>query len=185
MINYEDLFNEAKEANADPRYFGLGFIQITVPSGRYHFYCKDLNPSLDDEEVHNHRYWFRSEVLKGVLWNGIYSVIEDEEQGQYEVADVTCKPGQTGEPEILMKSVSLVSLVNFLTSAGSSYLIKRAAYHMVQPRSDFVITRLDRGTYESPTAQVVRKKNSPFVCPYETPLTVDDCWVWIRKAIES
>lgn len=46
--------------------FGLGFIQIKLGEVfRLHIYTKEIALTTQDEEIHNHRYDFKSTVLKG------------------------------------------------------------------------------------------------------------------------
>lgn len=185
MINFRDIVEEAKVVEAAPRYFGLGFIQITLGTGRYHFYCKDLDPTLGDEEVHNHRYNFRSTVMKGSLENQLFVASSfPSESGDWEMAEVACKPGHT-EMKAPVVGYSLIKVNTFDTNEGSSYYMHHDTFHRVKPLTSYTITRLARSPYKKDVAQVVRPIASVVVCPYETPLVEDDCWKWIKKAIES
>lgn len=184
MIDFRDLVDETKIMEVAPRYFGLGFIQLTLGTGRYHFYCKDLDPTLDDEEVHNHRYNFRSTVLKGTLENQLFFVNEHV-NGGFEVADVTCKPGLSGMPEIKIESAIIKPISTFVTTEGQSYNMFSETFHRVKALTPYTVTRLARGQYLKETAQVVRIKGAAFVCPFETNIGENECWDWIAKACKQ
>lgn len=59
----------------EPRFhIGLGMIQLHLIKSekntvRYHVWHPDLPPLTAGRSIHNHRFSFRSEVLKGALWN--------------------------------------------------------------------------------------------------------------------
>lgn len=57
-------------------YFGLGFVQLKLRDGRrMHFYTESLPAIVGDDDVHNHRYDFTSQVLSGYLVQHIYRVV--------------------------------------------------------------------------------------------------------------
>lgn len=62
---------------------GLGFMQIIVPAGRLHIWHPDLprRKCFEQSKIHNHRFSFRSTVLKGKQHNVRCKVIVANDDG--------------------------------------------------------------------------------------------------------
>jgi len=184
VLAMDNLRTLAEMAGSKPEYFGLGFIQLKVSRDeRIHFYTKDIDPILDDEEIHNHRYNFTSTVLKGQLTNVVY-YWKEVEDSDWELAEVSCTPNDSREPRILLPNVEKVELATFHTPAGSSYSVTDSMFHQVRWNGDLV-TRLHRGPLLEEFAKVIRNKKEPYVCPFSTPMGEAKAWEWIEKITTS
>jgi len=74
-----------------PHYFGLGFIQIKLtPDLRVHFWHPELTATVAEEELHDHRYDFRSHVVHGSTTHQVFEFLRDE-KGDHEVVEVSCQ----------------------------------------------------------------------------------------------
>lgn len=176
----------ALENNAQPAYFGLGFIQLKLTDElRMHFYSNKLDPILDDEEVHDHRYAFDSMVYRGILENRIFYYQPTLIKHDWELVEVHCVPGSDGDPKVIFPNVEKVELGTFHTLTGDEYYLSSSAFHSVRPLTNYVITRLIRGTPERDTAKVIRNKVNPFVCPFSAPISVEKCWEHIDEVING
>jgi hypothetical protein len=166
-----------KEAALQAHYFGLGFIQIKVSeSERWHFYTDALPGVVGEEEVHNHRYPFISQVMSGELRSDIWL----EERGNtHELYNVSCKPGETQE---LVRQCSIRHAMQVGLTRGGSYWLDLNTFHQVS--SNHAITRLTRATSEHRTrAQVIRLLGRPAVCPFSSSLSVEELWPVVERSL--
>lgn len=156
-------------------YFGLGFIQLKLDARtRMHFYTPELPPVVPDEDVHNHRYDFTSEVLKGVLEQHLYQVVAGDTHVR---CQETCKAGvAAGVPPA---PCGLEALCFQVLPAGSVYQIRHQAFHRVAAHEP-TVTRLVRSEYRKELAEVVRPAGAEGVCPFSKPVPEAELWAIIR-----
>lgn len=89
-----------------PHYFGLGFIQLKLSEHwRIHFWMPSW-PTIPgaETEFHDHRYDFISKVLHGRLEQEVFEVGPTHpkyQDGDLEIFEVSCQPGQEKEPEVV------------------------------------------------------------------------------------
>ncbi len=165
-----------------PAYFGLGFIQLKVDQTyRYHFYHHSLEPIVSDDEIHDHRYSFKSHILQGTFIQLLYTFVSDT-NGTHEIQGVDC---QGPSDQTFEKSYGNLMLINRSTyNAGSSYWINADVLHTVIAH-DNVITLLERSTVTKDYARVARPVGVESVCPFSQPLDTDRCWELIEDMLHS
>lgn len=179
------LLSDLKEKCLKIHYFGLGFIQLKCknPKWRYHFYTKAFPSIMPQEELHNHRYEFRSKVIKGSLSNHIYAVCSGNE---YEKVRVSCDP-KLPVTDATTEWVGAYPLVRTHMAAESVYTQRPEAFHRVIPHGD-TITLIERPSEEehyAPFAEVLRKLNSPKVCPFSMKIPEDQLWAEVEKMLSE
>ncbi len=173
---YEDTGNY-------PKYFGLGFFQLKLnDSNRIHYYHADLKPILHEEEVHDHRYWFFSNVLKGSLTNKIW-YYEPTLESEWELCHVHCKEGVDDAPIIVNSNVKKIFLSQFCTEVGQSYSLSEDAFHQVYHKGH-VVTELVRALPVKTYARVIRNKNDAYICPYSAPVSIDKTWEYLKDMLD-
>ncbi|AXQ69990.1 hypothetical protein HOU03_gp278 [Caulobacter phage CcrSC] len=105
-LDYEAL----RASGAVPQNFGLGFIQLKLTEhSRVHFWTGE--PNVPEDEIHDHRYDFTSEVIKGFiehetfdfrpLFAGIERLRLGESLDGWTIENVSCDPNNPapiGEP---------------------------------------------------------------------------------------
>ena len=94
-----------KENATNIYYFGLGFIQVKIGDNiRYNFYHPELTPCfVKNESVHTHAYDFKSEILKGCLYERLYAIEPTISSKRY-----FCKIDCCGGHEKLFKARTIV-----------------------------------------------------------------------------
>lgn len=179
-MNYLDI-DYLKSLPNKPYWFGLGFIQLKIDADkRLHFWHPELSPIVGDEEIHDHRYDFRSMILKGELTNNIYEVKQDS-YGNYEMCWVFCDKEHSGKPQHIM-DVDIADCKSTTYSAGQSYTMKMDQFH----RTIFkvpTVTYLERGPVKKERARIVKLILKPAVCPFSVKLTEEDIWKRIAEVI--
>jgi hypothetical protein len=163
-----------------PEYFGLGFIQLKIDKTyRYHFYHDSLEPIVPDDEIHDHRYNFKSHILQGEFTQLLYE-FEVDHAGTHEIQNVDCKGPSD---HVFEKTWGNLKLINRSTySAGSSYWINRDVLHTVIAHNN-AITLLERDTVVKQYARVARPRGVESVCPFSAPLGADRCWELIEDML--
>lgn len=178
------LYQELKNLQAKPQYFGLGFIQLKVNAlERYHFYHPDLLPVVNiEEEVHNHRYDFESEIILGSLTNKIYH-FEQSENGLYLLENESCSEIKLTEDQKNKKIGNIELFSTIVYEKGNKYFMDYRTYHTVNTKK--CVTKLTRSKYLQETAQVIRPIDSLTICPFSLKLDESVCWDIIKKVIDN
>lgn len=179
-MNYLDI-DYLKSLPNKPYWFGLGFIQLKIDDNkRLHFWHPDLSPNVDDEEIHDHRYDFRSMILKGEITNKLFG-IEEDNCGDYEMCWVYCDKEHSGKPEHIA-DVEIISCETATYMAGQSYTMKMDDFH----RSIFkvpTVTFLERGPVTKDRARIVKLILRPAVCPFSIKKSEDEIWSYIKEIL--
>jgi len=151
-------------------YFGLGFIQLKINDQyRMHFYTKELPPIVSDEDIHNHRYDFTSRILKGEFSQELYKIVPGND---YLKEEESCQEGIKSESKSEECNIELISRETY--TAGSEYFISHKTFHRVKATN--CITLLSRSDYKKELAEVVRRKDSPLICPFSQKLSDSKIW---------
>ncbi len=163
-----------------PEYFGLGFIQLKVDKTyRYHFYHDSLHAIVPDDEIHDHRYSFKSHVLQGTFTQLIYDFVSDS-NGAFEIQNVDC---QGPADRVFEKSRGNIKLINRSTyAAGSTYWIEKDVLHTVIAHNN-AITLLERDAVTKDFARVARPVGTETVCPFSAPIGAERCWELIEDML--
>jgi hypothetical protein len=162
-----------------PHWFGLGFIQLKLDDAqRLHFYHPELLADIPEEELHDHRYTFKSEILHGVFVHEEYHFVSGE--GDHELVEVSCRPGSDVEPRLLDRGQA-VAAGRYTMVAGSEYVFPVGGFHRVSTRE--AITRITRQPTVKDFAQVIRPINAPTVCPFARTIPEAQLWEYIEDLL--
>lgn len=165
-------------------YFGLGFIQIKLQDSRrrIHYYSDQLPITVGEEEIHNHRYDFSSEIVKGILINKRYEIVDGD---SHILCDESCDPNNKIISEDKLVGIKLVhhneyrSLPNFRVT----YAMRHNVFHTVSSKD--AITVLHRSEYKKDYAQVIRPIGADLVCPFSENLKMSKLLEHIEYLIEK
>lgn len=160
-------------------FFGLGFIQLKINNQyRLHFYTKDLQSIIGEEDIHNHRYDFSSRILKGHFSQEIFKAIEGNTHIK---EDESCQKEQHEGQE--KSFCSIKSIEKQFYRQGEFYKIKHDVFHRVRPPIDNCITLLNRGAYQKEFAQVIRLIGSSKVCPFSHQIPEKELWETVERIL--
>ena len=177
LLNLDFLKSEAKSVHA----FGLGFIQLKLSEHhRLHFYCPEVTLTVGEEDVHDHRYGFKSEVIKGSLENSLF--VLDFSQNTHLLREESCNPNRPVENKDNI-ICGLNELGQFTTLAGSTYSLSKDTLHRVETKR--AITFLTREVPTKDAARVVIKANGPVICPFSVNLNEEELWRLIAREIHN
>lgn len=176
-MNYLNI-DALRATGAKPHWFGLGFIQLKLTeTERMHFWLpEDSGITAAEEEPHDHRYRFVSTVLIGSIVNRRFR-FDPAGDPDDEMVEVTCEPGQEGEPRLLgvgWREVVSTELID-VDDLHQSYAMEAGEFHQAWPLAP-TVTLLRRGGYEKATARVIRRRGEPLVCPFSAPKAEAECW---------
>ncbi len=167
-INLEEL----KKNHLDLYYFGLGFIQLKIDkTHRLHFYDPSLPMITGVEEIHNHRYDFKSLVLSGALENTLFEIVYGNE---FSLSKENCQPGT---PDFHSQKI-LVGIKQTLLNIhrkGDDYFMDHQWFHRVQAQGE-TITFLTRTDYKKDLADVVRPAGEEKICPFSLVISKEELW---------
>jgi hypothetical protein len=159
-------------------YFGLGFIQLKIDDQtRIHFYTPELPPIVSQEDIHNHRYDFFSQVLKGHFSQALFNVIDGNTHLREQES---CKEGVSCETPPTPCAVEINSEHKYV--AGSAYFIKAETFHRVSAEG---ITLLKRGEPKKDFAEVIRRAGSEKTCPFSQKIEESRLWEIIECMIKT
>ncbi len=160
-------------------YFGLGFIQVVLSKNeRVHFYTDELDTT--NEDIHNHRYNFKSTILKGEFTNNKY-VLKDG--NTHILKNESCSLDRELTNKISIP-VSISLLESKTYSEGESYDMFFNELHSVEYKGN-TITFLERSDIITDYAQVVFKKEYEEVCPFSNKVNEDELWDIIERMLKK
>lgn len=160
-------------------YFGLGFIQVVLnKEERVHFYSTQL-PVFNDE-IHNHRYNFTSEILKGKFYDFRYKLIVGD---SHLLTNESCNKDKPLENNIAIP-VGVKELSEREYKVGDKYNIFFNEFHGVDTIGD-TITYLKRSEIITDYAQVLQPVGTLKTCPFENSYSDSMLWEIIDKTIKS
>jgi hypothetical protein len=152
-------------------YFGLGFIQLKLNDReRLHFYTDKIGKTVEEEELHNHRYNFVSTVIRGSFMQQIYEIDFQSNCSPYILTQETCKSDDKREFPKTECNISHVFTGQYFTK--DSYYINHNTFHKVI--STNAITHVKRSEYKKEFADVVYKKGKSIVCPFSVKMTDEE-----------
>lgn len=171
LINIDYLWANKKMVH----YFGLGFIQLKLNHNqRVHFYIEDLMRTVGEEEIHNHRYFFKSTVAYGQLRQKIYDVTKVDNNHTHLLTKETCS--ESKETLGLIPKIypcNITHLFNQEIDANQSYIMDHNTFHTVDAGD--TITILERPDYYSKAfADVVYPKDRGLVCPFSIKMSEEE-----------
>lgn len=160
-------------------YFGLGFIQVVLNKyERIHFYTDELPTT--NEDPHNHRYNFKSTILKGEFTNIKYQLVNgDTHILKNESCNANVELNNNVEIPVGIETVSSKTYVE-----GDSYYMFYNDFHGVAFKNN-TITHLKRTDIITDYAQVLYKKGVEEICPFSNKIEEEKLWIIIDKIINS
>ena len=177
------LIDELKSYNVKPAFFGLGFIQLKInDKERYHFWHEDLPGIIAEEEIHDHRYDFISEVLYGSLYQEVWD-FEENYLGTHEMYEVSCDAENTVDPSyICTGDVYLTSSYELIV--GSKYTMFADTFHKAKPLNGYAVTKLTRSATTKSMARVIKPKNTSHICPFSVKYSEKELWEKIESMLK-
>jgi len=171
-----------RATGAKPAWFGLGFIQLKLDKdSRLHFWHPELLPDTPEEELHDHRYRFRSHILVGELVHEEWFLDPDPE-GDHEMVLVSCAPGKEAPPEPVGRG-RLRQGSTYTMRAGSEYEFAETGFHRI--RATRAVTCLERGPVVKDFANVIRPFAQPSVCPFSRSIPEERLWDYIADLMQG
>lgn len=162
-------------------FFGLGFIQIKLSDEqRVHVYTDKFPMTAQEEDIHNHRYDFNSQILKGLLTQKTYQVFRAIEETPFEMKKESCKENFKVEEETEDVDVELTGVQHF--NQGSTYFITHDTFHQVA--SSNAVTLITRSGYKKDLAEVIYNKENTPVCPFSIKITEDELWKIVEESLK-
>ena len=172
-----------RATGAKPHYFGLGFIQLKLDdSWRMHFWHPMLSAVVGEEELHDHRYDFRSYVLHGKTTHEVFEFVPDELGGDHGMYRVSCKPDDPREPEPAGRG-RVVPAGSYTMVAGSVYEFPHDQFHRIEASE--CITLVFRREIVKDLATVIKPLEDGHVCPFSKSLPQEELWACIGELLED
>lgn len=159
--------------------FGLGFIQIKLnDTQRVHVYTPKVKITTHPEEVHDHRYDFTSEIIKGSLTNEIFQIVQGDD---FVLTEENCSPNKNAKmvPKKTPCGVKLISSATMET--GSKYFMDKDTLHRVE--TNRCITFLTRESTLKDFAKVIYPKNVELSCPFSVNKPEDELWKIVEEEL--
>ena len=167
---------------ANPHYNGLGVVKLPINSRYgYHFYSE--RAEIMCENVHEHRFNFRSTVLKGTLRNFLYTIKAGNPASSLIMEQGGCYAGSV--KEIVASGFDLEESVTFDTSAGDSYWIRHDQLHKVQAVTNTVITFLEKEPTVLEHGRLIHDTENPVPCAFSAPKPASECWDIIEYTLNA
>lgn len=158
-------------------YFGLGFIQLKINEKyRLHFYTNKLDSNTDS--IHNHRYDFKSKILKGSFNNKIFSLTKNN---THIIENESCNENIKAPKNTKKCGIKLISDKNY--KMGEDYFMHYKDLHQVH--SIYAITLLERSEYKQEYAQIVSSIGIKSNCPFAIKINEDKLWKIIKEMIND
>jgi hypothetical protein len=169
-----------RKSGAKPDWFGLGFIQMKFDlTSRMHFWHPALAADVGEEELHDHRYDFRSRVLHGTTTHEVYDFVSDA-AGDLGLFHVSCKKGDESEPAFQVAG-RVEAAGSYTMVAGSEYTFPHRQFHRI--RATECITLVHRAPVVKEFASVVKPIGAAHVCPFHREIGEDELWHYIEELV--
>lgn len=180
FLNVDWLRNNYKKVH----YFGLGFIQLKLNDNeRLHFYTEKLIKTVNEEEIHDHRYNFVSTILKGTLAQQIYNI---RYQGwgnnvdyEYYITQETCS--EHNKIDFPKTNCNILEVYNKTYVKNDSYYLDHNTFHKVS--SNDAITYVSRLNITKDYANVVYRKGQIITCPFSVKRPDDELFDIIAEMV--
>jgi hypothetical protein len=143
-----------------------------------HFYSLELPPIVSEEDVHNHRYGFYSNILKGEMKQEFFQITEGN---THVLEQETCKAGVTSETKPVPCGLKRTAIHWHVK--GGIYYISHEVFHRVTTNN--CITLLNREKIEKDLAEVVRPIGAQKVCPFSHKIPEETLWGIVEKMLHE
>lgn len=165
-------------------YFGLGFIQLKMNAReRIHFYTDKLPKTAKNEEIHNHRRNFSSQIIAGTLKQDIYEIpqiLRPDKDYSHLLQIVSCNPNKKGKIEH-EEFLDIEKVFSREYKKGESYYIDHNTFHIVE--SNNAVTIITQSNYQKDYAEVIRPRGQDLVCPFSVKIPEEKLWNIVEDMI--
>jgi hypothetical protein len=173
--------DELRALGGYPHYLGLGVIKCRVGNDRaYHFYCDRAEVLVN--QIHDHRFSFKSTILRGELKNYIYEIAGTDPTSTLQVERGECKKG--AERTIEVHNAKMKEICNYTNVEGGSYYMPYDTLHQIERLSPVVVTYIEKEPFSQMEPRFVVDTSEPRVCAMSKPKTQDECWEIIDYALK-
>lgn len=171
-----------KSLNVKPSFFGLGFIQLKINNVlRMHFWHPELSADVSEEELHDHRYDFKSHIIHGVTTHEVFE-FEPNKKGKTGLFSVSCDLNNPAEPK-LETIGEIVPAGSYTMTKGSQYEFPHNQFHRI--RAAECITLVERKIIIKSLAKVAKPIEAEHVCPFSREIHEDKLWEYISELVED
>ncbi len=153
----------------------------------YHFYS-DNTANIDD--IHNHRRSFTSKVVKGVLRNNLYDIIDNPDSNFSVLTGQClqfCKASQNlcfDNLKVVRENIEPMLSASFETAAGNMYFLNYNTFHNLERKTPTVITHILWRDIQQASPQFIRDMNNGIKCEYNTSISDNKMWEIIEHTLE-
>ena len=152
--------------NCDSLYeYGLGFVQVKCGNFNYNFYHRDLLKFSNCEAPHNHKQNFISEIVKGDLYENVYSILQGDKIGFCGCGDTSLKINYDYKLNQVLKH-----------SEGSLYFRDSKEYHSVSAEHGTITKVMKFG--ETGNAFILSEEQDE---KYQSNLTEEALWKTVEE----
>lgn len=208
MILTQEIYdiNYLKEHCEKIHYFGLGFVQLKFKNNteRMHFYTDKFPKTVHEEEIHNHRYNFKSHIVSGEFHQDIY-VLKDEthllEGVDYNLEEAAseythmllfescnAKPDEVDDSEQWEDDpYALCNIEQFYSKTfqeNDSYFMDHHTYHTVSSNNAITFLVREPG-YRTMMASIACPINKKLECPFSVDIPEDQLWDFINDRLKQ
>jgi hypothetical protein len=168
-------------------YFGLGFIQLKLDDhNRLHFYTNKFEKTVQQEEIHNHRYNFVSTILGGEFYQEIWEVkklfattldgLLRPKHSHWKTQETCSATDKRSFPTF---PVNIEKVFSRYYHLNESYYIDHNTFHTVQGYN--AITWVKRSDYKKEFADVIFPVGHKPVCPFSNKVAEDSLWEEVER----
>lgn len=144
-----------------------------------HFWHEDIEIDTE-EELHDHRYDFKSTPIRGSITNELFSFLPDT-SGEYYNHAVSCSKLIHLDEEPVRGSIT--KLGSFLTNKGASYTITSNVFHRATTTKN-AVTLLERAEVIHEYAHVVTTTPTNPPCLFTTPYSQSQMWEMMEHCLD-
>lgn len=157
-------------------WYGLGFIQLKISHWhRLHFYTDGLGLDAINDDIHNHRYPFKSRILKGKLTASYWTWFDpDEKPATHILKNESCNPSVKDTAPPIPCTVHLMHSSEYLE--GARYYLDEHTYHQVTLDCETEV-------YPKSVAQVITPIGVEPICPFSKTLPEEELWRLMAKML--
>lgn len=174
---------------------GLGFLQVKLGAGqRLHVWHPDLprRRCFEHSQIHDHRFGFRSTVLRGMQVNDTFAVFESEEnlddEDLYRAYLHEGERGASGNRPWVPREILWVGGVSReLVDEGETYHVIPKVFHSTTPGGDGRVATLMTKVSEGNTGarSLCRVGVEPDVDFDRKQMADDDMWAIVRDVLNG
>lgn len=122
------LMDEIKATGAEPVFHGAGFIKLELGLDRYlHVWHPDLPPTIQNGKIHDHRFSFQSDIVRGDIMHETFSLDAGDDVSVWSPPPAP-KAAWYNHGKFYLRPEGVYSL-----AAGSRYSFPESTFHRIVP----------------------------------------------------